>query len=352
MKKSMMIVALLGASSAATANSSLTVFGIADTALTRISGSDAGSRTGLSSGGNAASRLGLRGTEDLGAGLSAGFWLESAVGLDTGGASGLTFQRRSTVSLTGPWGELRLGRDYAPIWWNIALLDPYGARGVGTSQAFNNFGYNAIWNSNSIGYFLPGSLGGLYGQVQIAFGEKTASSPNKRQGDAWGGRLGYASGPLNIAVAYTEYKQVIGASDVAPVTIGRHLRMANIGASWDFGWIKPMAYYGVERVPGAPAGANRLDSLLLGATAPLGNGELRATVARYDLKQSGNDFTKLAIGYGYSLSRRTQLYATVARLSNQGASTRSLSADGMAALGGIRGAGHSTGVDFGIRHSF
>lgn len=352
MRKSVMIVALLGASGAATADSSLTVFGVADAALTRISGSGAGSRTGLSSGGNAASRLGFRGMEDLGGGLSAGFWLESAVGLDTGGASGLTFQRRSTLSLLGPWGELRLGRDYAPSWWNIALLDPYGARGVGTSQAFNNFGYNAIWNNNSIGYFLPRSLGGLYGQVQIAFGEKGSSSFNKKQGDSWGGRLGYASGPLNVAIAYTEYKQVIGASDVAPVAIGRNLKMANIGATWDLGWIKPVAYYGVERVSDAPAGANRLDSLLLGATAPLGKGELRATIARYDLKQSANDFRKVSLGYGHSLSKRTQLYATVARLSNKGASARSLSADGMAALGPIRAGGSSTGVDLGLRHSF
>ena len=69
------------------------------------------------------SRWGIRGTEDLGGGLYAGFWLESAVLPDTGAAQAAFWGRRSTVSLgSKDYGELRLGRDYTPTFWNISAL--------------------------------------------------------------------------------------------------------------------------------------------------------------------------------------------------------------------------------------
>ena len=354
--KSAFVMAVMAASAGAMAQSAVTIYGVVDAAVTRVGGSGAGNRAGVSSGGSTPSRLGFRGTEDLGGGLSAGFWLEGSLGIDTGtgtAGGGLLFQRRSTVSLaSNTLGELRLGRDFAPTWWNLAQLDPFGARGVGTTQAANNFGYATTWNNNTVGYVLPQNLGGIYGQLQYAFGEKSSTAPNDKQGNSAGGRFGYQSGPLNVAAAYMQFKQVIGASDIAPVTIGRDLKVGNIAATWDFGVVKPIVFYGQERVNGNPVGNNRLDSFLVGATAPIGAGEFRATLARYDLKDSANDFNKFAVGYGYNLSKRTQLYATAARLTNKGAGTRSLSADGVATLAPIRAGGSSNGLDFGIRHAF
>ena len=95
---------------------------------------DVADKTQLTNSGYNSSRLGFRGTEDLGGGMSASFWLEAGVNNDDGtgaatstnnqaiaapapavaGTQGLTFNRRSTVSLAGGWGELRLGRDYTP----------------------------------------------------------------------------------------------------------------------------------------------------------------------------------------------------------------------------------------------
>jgi predicted porin len=354
--KKAFVMAVVAASGGAMAQSSVTIFGVVDAAVTRVGGSGAGNRAGVSSGGSTPSRLGFRGTEDLGGGISAGFWLEGSLGVDTGtgtAGGGLLFQRRSTVSLaSNTLGELRLGRDFAPTWWNLAQLDPFGARGVGTTQAANNFGYATTWNNNTVGYVLPQNLGGFYGQLQYAFGEKISTAPNDKQGNSAGGRFGYQSGPLNVAAAYMQFKQVIGASDVAPVTIGRDLKVGNIAATWDFGVVKPIVFYGQERVSGNPVGNNRLDSFLVGATAPIGVGELRATLAHYDMKDSANDFNKFAVGYGYNLSKRTQVYATAARLTNKGAGTRSLSADGVATLAPIRAGGSSNGLDFGIRHAF
>ena len=114
-------------------------------------------KTQLTNSGYNSSRLGFRGTEDLGGGMSASFWLEAGVNNDDGpappptpttrppvpalasdGRQGLTFNRRSTVSLAGGWGELRLGRDYTPQFWNLTVFDPFGTNGVGTTQTLNS----------------------------------------------------------------------------------------------------------------------------------------------------------------------------------------------------------------------
>lgn len=115
-EKSLIALAVLAASGAAMAQSSVTLFGIVDTGVSYVdnaSGSDA--KYGVHSSGNATSRLGLRGTEDLGGGLKAGFWLEGEIFGDNGNASGFDFKRESTVRLSGNFGEVRLGRETTPL---------------------------------------------------------------------------------------------------------------------------------------------------------------------------------------------------------------------------------------------
>src|SRR5206468_11651565 len=199
MKKTLIALAALAAAGTASAQSSVTLFGIVDVnyAHYSVDGGTSAYGTAASSGhvnvltnsGYNSSRLGFRGTEDLGGGLSASFWLEAGISNDDGraggaiaagnqgvtvaGNTGLNFNRRSTVSLAGGWGELRLGRDYTPQFWNLTVFDPYGTVGVGTNQLLNSLGAlpTAVRASNSIGYFLPANLGGFYGQVQYYLGE-------------------------------------------------------------------------------------------------------------------------------------------------------------------------------------
>lgn len=301
-----MFFALLALTGSAMAQSSGTLFGVVDAGITHIASDGLGNKNGMSSGGNIPGRLGLRGVEDLGGGLSASFWLEPLLAIDAGNSAGLASTRRATVSLSSPLGELRLGRDFSPIWRNISLPDPFAARGVGTSQAFNNFGYNAIYNRNTVGYVLPAALGGFYGQAQYAFDGKASTAANDKAGDFFGGRFGYAKGPINVAVSYGEWKQVVGASDTTTVAIGSDLTMANLVASWDFGVVKSVVLYEQEKLSGA-ASAGRIDALLVGLTAPIGMGEIKLTAACYDLKNSGNDFSKLALRYAHALSKRTVL---------------------------------------------
>ena len=347
MKKSAFVLAMLGAiTGAAHAQSSVTLFGVVDLAARNVKNGSAGTQQQLNAGGLNTGRLGFRGVEDLGGGLFAGFHLESTVGPDlgTGGnvGAGKFFDRRSTVSLTHPMGELRLGRDYNPTFWNTAIFDPFGAVGLGTvlnftatpSYPLGSGATTALRNDNSIGYLLP-RMGGLYGQAMVAAGEGTPG--NKYVG----ARLGYAAGPLDAAVSFGRTETGVNDFD-----------QSNIGASYNFGSFKVMGLYHQAKF-----GARKQKTALIGATATFGQGEVRASYIANDRSggaagtgfANGDDSKLMALGYVHNLSKRTALYGTVARITNDGAARASVSG---APPAGLLGGQTSSGFEMGISHRF
>ena len=101
----------------AQAQSNVTVYGVVDAGLVFERGAPTGNTSNVSSGVASGSRLGFKGTEDLGNGLSAGFVVESGFGIDTGasGQGGLTFGRQTFVSLSSnTLGTISAGRQYSP----------------------------------------------------------------------------------------------------------------------------------------------------------------------------------------------------------------------------------------------
>ena len=138
MKKRLLVLAALGFVGAASAQSSVTLFGVLDADVSHYSQGGL-SRTMLGSSGSTPSQLGFRGTEDLGGGLSANFWLEAALLNDSGAGAatggGLSFSRRSTVSLAGDFGEIRLGRDFSPSYWNHVMFSAFGTVGPGAGSS-------------------------------------------------------------------------------------------------------------------------------------------------------------------------------------------------------------------------
>ena len=101
--------------------------------------------------------------------------------LPLNGSHGLSFNRRSTVSLAGGCGEVRLGRDFTPQFWNLTVFDPFGTNGVGATDAwwprsFERLDRLTRASNCHLGYFLPGNLGGFYGQVQYYLGENASNS--------------------------------------------------------------------------------------------------------------------------------------------------------------------------------
>lgn len=353
MKKSLIALAVLATAGVASAQSSVTLFGIVDATLAVGNGSGVGSsdKTQLTNSGYNSSRLGFRGTEDLGGGMSASFWLEATVNNDngTGGATntnnqatgastgnGMTFNRRSTVSLAGGWGEVRLGRDYSPQFWNLTVFDPFGTNGVGTTQTLNSSrgGPVTVRASNSMGYFLP-KLGGFYGQVQYYLGENNQTgAATEDDGKGAGLRFGYAAGPFNVALAFSSTNYATG-----------DIKTTNLGGQYDFGVAKVMAHYNRDRVS-APASVTQT-GYLIGGLIPMGAGEIRLAYSRSKSNAAVSARTnKYAIGYVHNLSKRTALYTTFARVSNSGGAAQALN-------GAVTAANDkSTGYDFGIRHSF
>lgn len=305
--------------------------------------------------------------------MSASFWLEAGVANDDGqgaatnannqavgafnpttganapvrpGTQGLTFNRRSTVSLAGSWGELRLGRDYTPQFWNLTVFDPFGTNGVGTTQTLNSSvgGPTIVRASNSIGYFLPANLGGFYGQAQIYLGENLQNgAATEDDGSGYGLRVGYGSGPFNVAFAYSRTKYA------ATATTG-DIGTWNIGGQWDFGVAKLMGHYTRDRVERLfTAGDATGRGWLIGGLIPVGAGEIRIAYSTYKVDVgAGADprSNKWALGYVHNLSKRTALYATYAHVNNKDGAAQALNGASTSPNGS------SSGYDFGIRHSF
>ena len=128
MKKSLLALAVLGAfAGVASAQSSVTLQGTIDVNARYVKNDGVDRRLSMGNNGINAGQLVFSGNEDLGGGLVASFQLNSGISADSGNSSaedgsGKFFNRRSTVSLSGGFGEVRLGRDYTPTYWNNALF--------------------------------------------------------------------------------------------------------------------------------------------------------------------------------------------------------------------------------------
>jgi predicted porin len=347
------LVALIcSAATAQAQTSSVTTFGLLDVAATYSDNGSASPLRTLSQDGHASSRIGFRGIEDLGGGLGAGFWLEGAVGPDTGcggptvGAStcpGHTWQRRATVSLTSPFGEVRLGRDYTPTFWNYVDFHPFGYNGIGsagnTVSVLGSGATTFVRANNTVGYFLPSGLGGVYGQAMVAAGEGTPG--NKYAG----ARVGYKAGALNVAGFSGKTFRDSSMLDAYTVR--------GVGGWYDFQVLMVMANYAKFEY------ANRDQThSLIGLKVPVGaTGTLRGAYIRVRGRlgptgqlQSANH---VAVGYVHDLSKRTALYATYASIDNQGVgATGSTFSVGNGSTAGFVGGETSRGAQFGVRHSF
>jgi predicted porin len=384
MKKSLTALAALVVTGLASAQSSVTLFGVVDAGVSYQSATSRSATTGLTSkqsqwsvsnSGYNSSRIGFRGTEDLGGGLAASFWLEAPISNDDG-SNALAFTRRSTVSLSGGFGEIRLGRDYSATFWNDTVFDPFGTNGSGSSVINTVSGSSALGNtnyvraSNMVGYFLPPNLGGFYGQFQYGLNEAvktsatdTTAATSTSAGRYVGGRFGYANGPLDVALS-------VGQNiAVDTTTLTRKIQTINLGASYDFGPVKLFGELSNVKNKFDLAAGDTHDTYngyLIGATVPVGAGMIRASYSTVRYNEGAAGITgedpranKFAIGYVHNLSKRTALYATVARVNNRNDSayTGSLTAASTTGYGstGVSYSGvprSSTGYDFGIRHAF
>jgi Gram-negative porin len=205
----------------------------------------------------------------------------------------------------------------------------------GVASVQNGGAGTLVRANNTIGYFLP-SLGGIYGQIQIAAAEG-APNGNKYAG----GRFGYAGGPVNVAVAF-------GTTDI---TATREQKAFNVGGSYNLGFMTLMGQYHTYKINGAGFGTQK--NAMAGVLVPLGAGTLKASYGKVGGINTSYSATQFAGGYVYDLSKRTAMYGHFSKISNKTGASFVASGSGPAFTAADVAAGKgSTAYEFGVRHSF
>ena len=322
MKKNLIALAVLAASGVASAQSSVTLYGLADvyvgTSRIKSSGSPSQRNTVVDSGGFNTSRFGLKGSEDLGGGLKANFVLEAGFDISTGAANNYTnpytgvtsnaiFGRQSWVGLSGGFGEVRLGKMWTPY-------DEVKGLGAAAFDANIFAPATGVWSSNnyhdrpgnSIYYATP-NVSGFSAAALYSLGEnKTATAS---AGKIASFNVQYAGGPFAAALAYqTEKDNGLAATSTAKFT--------QLNASYDLGVAKVLAAAGHMKDAG-----NRAREFQLGVDVPLGAITVSGGVARskLTLAAGGGEVRSTGVGLAakYDLSKRTFLYTGLQMAKNE-----------------------------------
>jgi predicted porin len=345
MKKSLIALAVLGAmSSAASAQSSVTIYGIFDIGVqwneygvaTGVSASPYAQENvfGVESGYQSGSRFGLRGAEALGRGWSAVFTLEGGFDGSTGnlGQGGRVFGRQVWAGLQhNAMGSIVLGRVATPssgtgsfdLWGSV---DPFatgwGINSLGTTMIPSN----ALREDNAILWASP-TWAGFKFAASYSFninGAEVAPSGNNTKGMTLAGN--WTWGPLFLAATY----DVLSAGDqLNSATFGNpDQKMTQLGGTFDFKIVKLHAAYAIQdNIRLLPAGGNPgvfnptagapfdNNAWMLGVTVPLFGGSILAsyqyadadniTTATYSFEP---DYSVWGVGYTYPFSRRTNMY--------------------------------------------
>ena len=320
MKKSLVALAVLGAfAAAASAQSSVTIYRGIDLAITKGNGGTApnnggnGTSTAWQEKQSSGSRLGFRGNEDLGGGLSAQFQIEHRFTPDDDAALAAPspfWAARSYVQLSSDAaGRVYLGREYLPVFWPAFKSDPFGWDGVARIEGLQFAGYSSghssfIRSNNAVGYRSP-SFAGLTINAAVGLGEGTLPRTN-------GFTIEYGAGPIYAALGYDKLKG-------GPVASLDGNSLVNLAFNYDLGVVKPMLYYARAKVGTNRALSNKIWSL--GALAPIGPGTLKAAYTRLTPDSAvataigfvgdGNGRqSKFGLGYDYFLSKRTNVMRT------------------------------------------
>jgi len=360
MKKSLVALAALAVVGAASAQSTVTLYGAIDASYNYMSSGDV-SVSKLANSQLGSSKLGFKGEEDLGGGLKAVFKLEGGLANDSGngkasntnnqatggctvanvtlldptkqdtnlkagttacapnGSQGLDFQRFSYVGLAGSFGEIHLGREYVMSFLHgQGVVDVFGTNGP--ADATNMFFKAATSNasavvtniSNMVTYESP-SMGGFKVGAQLYMGENNQGSVGATDnGSGYSGYVEYANGPIfgSLATSSTKYAQTATEGDY---------EVTALGASYDFGAAKLVYTYATEKTNALTAPKNTTN--LIGVAVPMGAATFKASyiAATYNsgaAAAADKTGTLLGLGVDYALSKRTTAYASYANVTN------------------------------------
>ncbi|MCF8150889.1 MAG: porin [Sulfuritalea sp.] len=376
MQKKLIALAIAGIVAApAFAADNVTIYGVAGAYLQSMKTDVTTTATGatvntsvsqVQTDGESGSRIGFKGTEDLGGGLKANFVVESSYAIDTAGdvsssgAIGLG-NRQAYVGLSGNWGAVNLGRQYSSEFYHMAVREVWG---YADWSALLGAGMAADTRiSNSISYTSP-SFSGFSGRLHYGFSEGTVAPKNA--GQTTGLNLDYANGPLWVGYGYLT-KNVDTAAAAAvngscinnttgvwSATVGAACPAGNtslvagsaavaaasgsntwnsLGASYDFGMAKVSGSWQTRK---AGIGGAKKNSWQLGANFKAGaNGAVIVQFAQTNDKAvADTDAKAWALGYQHTMSKRTNLVVGASSVDQSGAAATTT--DTRKYFGGIR----------------
>ncbi|WP_068808638.1 porin [Thauera phenolivorans] len=367
MQKKLIALAVAGLVSAPVfAQSNVTVYGVADAGIAYGEHGE-GEFQGVLSGVLSGSRIGFKGSEDLGNGLKAVFQLEQGFDIGDGGSSPSTrrgdsvFSRQAWVGVSGAWGTVGLGRQYAPGYF--ANYDAVlGANISPQSLLSNQTGASITPNSaarwdNSVSY--TGSFSGLTARaIYAANAETNAFNPATGQevfsaddDDAFGLGLDYSNGPLKVGAVYHLL------SDAVSTAGSDDQQEWLLGASYDFGVLTLAGSYQQTQNALFIDGAD-VDIYQLGVIVPVGAaGNVHVAYGEADIDAPGFDGKTKAytVAYTHALSKRTTAYAGYMGTDNDDGLAISLVDPGFKSVGGVgveESGEKSHLVAVGLRHTF
>lgn len=353
MQKKLIALAVAGLVSAPVfAQSNVTIYGIAD-AYVGIGDHGDVDLNGVQSGGLSGSRLGFRGTEDLGNGLKAVFTLEQGYNIDTGteSAPDTAFQRQAFVGLSGGFGTVALGRQYAPGYYIVN--DPLASSGVSAHvQMVTDAGVSIAPNSaarwdNAITY--TGTFSGLTARAIYAMGASEANTDRAadvEDDDRYALGLAYANGPLSLEAYYHVIQTAAARADDQTEWL--------IGAGYKLGFATLMAtYQEAEDIVNKVGGYENMEAWQIGGVIPVGaagNVHVAYGQMEYDTVRGGEVDT-WGVAYTHGLSKRTTAYVGYNNVGNDANTNAGIAADD--AKFGVLGNGDDSNLFVvGVRHAF
>ena len=286
---------------AAHAQDTVTLTGLIDMSIGSTKPPGGTETKGVDSGQMTTSWVGVRGSEDLGDGLSAIFAIEHFMRADTGSVGRFDgdafWARNSWVGLSHKtWGTLRLGRNTTPLFVSTLVFNAFGDS-FGYSPSIRHYFTSGTvagdtgWN-DSVMYSTP-SWSGATANLIAAAGEGS-------NGRNWGGNVIWFGGPIGVTFAFEDVKKDTGGPT-------DDTRTWQLGGSYDFGSAKAFAQVGNVENKTTP---NEWDLVSLGASVNVGEGKVLAQWGR--LKPDvGAKRNTISVGYDYWLSKRTDAYAVL-----------------------------------------
>lgn len=294
MKKTLIALAAVAATGAAFAQSSVTLYGVADVAVGKANavglgfGNDKFQAVANNTLNNGNSRIGFRGVEDLGGGLKAGFNFEQAVNIANGATEANQFQRAANMSLMGGFGEIRAGRSLTPSYYSFASWELTGAANYSAVAKQFSFVGAGSRDAAQIMYRSP-SFSGLTVDVATVLKGNDAAAATAGDQSKYDIAVTYAAGPLAASLAYNKV-----SAATKNVAVGAKY---NLGAFTVAGSLQD------------PAGVKK--GFTIGVSAPVGPVTLTADIARATNTADKN--TDFVLEAKYALSKRTFAYGVYMR---------------------------------------